>query len=90
MHSDKIVPLSSKERKKHFTFNVAEVFNDTPQESLIDLKRAAVTADTTYVISADIPGIGVVKDVPIIRLSPNDSLAIGDTWLAILKKQESK
>ncbi len=89
MHSDKILPTYHKVGEtKHFKREVIALYTDTPETTLIDLKRAAVTADEVHTVSTEIPGVGKVKDVPSMALSSSASLLIGDTWVAIVDLYE--
>lgn len=89
MHSDKILPTYQKVGEtKHYKREVVAFFDDTPEQTIIDLKRAALTADYRHTVSTEIPGIGKVTDIPAMQLSKSASLLIGDTWVAVVDLYE--
>jgi hypothetical protein len=85
MHSDKILPTYKKVGEtQHFTRRVTALYTDTPEQTIINLKRAALTADVVHTVSTVLPDIGEVKNIPSMPISPSASLLIGDTWVAVV------
>jgi len=91
MHSDKILSTYHKVGEtQHFKREVVALYPDTPEQTIINLKRAAVTADIVHTVSTEIPNIGKVKDIPSMPLSSSASLLIGDTWVAVVDLFEAE
>ncbi len=85
MHTDKVLP--TRRLKGSGIYNMKELafYSDTPTNSIINLRRAALTADEQIEMSAQFKDIGEVKDVPTILLAPSVALLIGDTWTGIIE-----
>ncbi len=91
MHTDKVVPTYRKVGEtKHYTRELVALYTNTPTQTIIDLRRMALTADLKSTISTEIPGIGKVKDVPMVQLSPSAIMLVGETWIAILDLLEAE
>jgi hypothetical protein len=89
MHTDKVLPTYKAVGKdEHFNIKVVAVYTDPPTQSMIDLRRMVLTGDTKSIISGTIEGIGKIRDIPTIALSPSTVMLVGDTWLAILNLYE--
>lgn len=86
IHTDKVVPIYKPKGKPiTISYKITESYPDAPSQTMTDLRRMVMTGDTmTTLKEIDIPGVGVVKDIPFIQLSPKAIMLIGDTWLAIL------
>jgi len=86
IHTDKVLPTYKPIGKpEHFTYKLAEFYNDTPTQTMIDMRRMVMTGDVKLTItSINIPGLGTVEDIPYMQLSLGSIMLIGDTWLAIL------
>ncbi len=91
MLTDRIIPPFKSQSHEHFTYKLAEFYDNPPNLSLRMLTRAIETNDRKTTISAFIPDLGDVENVPIISLSPSTIMLIGPSWIAIfdLYKGES-
>ncbi len=91
MHTDKVMPTYRKVGEtKHYTRELVALYTDTPAQTIVDLRRMAMTADIKSMITTEIPGIGKVTDVPMIQLSPSAIMLVGETWIAVLDLMERK